>query len=115
MNCNVVGLPERVSAAPRNIFTANAVSGSRSIRWVGFIKNSIMTAPKRTNGMLRTELTRMCAGKNRYPDVLTASAAGAHYIEIDQLKALWWYRCPVCKGIHLTKTNHGKRQNVMYV
>ncbi len=63
--------------------------------------------------MLKEALARMCSEKNRYPDVLTACAAGAHYIETDNLKALWWYKCPHCGGYHLTRAYHGKAQNVM--
>lgn len=45
---------------------------------------------------------------------MTTCAAGAHYIERGQISALWWYRCPYCKGYHLTSQDRGKKRNVFY-
>ncbi|MDI3304673.1 MAG: hypothetical protein QJR04_25325 [Burkholderia multivorans] len=56
----------------------------------------------------------MCEDKNRYPDEFTARAAGIHYIERGDVAALWVYRCPICRGFHLTRSDHGKRANVMF-
>lgn len=55
----------------------------------------------------------MCIDKNRYPDEFTARAAGIHYIDRGDAAALWVYRCPICRGFHLTRSDHGKRANVM--
>lgn len=57
----------------------------------------------------------MCLSKNRYPDKLTACAAGAHFIETMQVDGLWYYRCPICRGWHLTRQNHGKKRNVLTI
>ncbi|MDN7537021.1 hypothetical protein [Burkholderia cenocepacia] len=73
-----------------------------------------MTAPARYHGRKVEVIQRMCAHKNRYPDELTARAAGAHYVTLGQVSALWVYRCPICNGFHLTSQQQGKRQNAMY-
>ena len=74
-----------------------------------------MTMPTRINGTTVEHLDRACLGKNRYPDLVTTCAAGAHYIERGQIEALWWYRCKFCGGFHLTSQDRGKKRNVMYL
>jgi hypothetical protein len=65
-----------------------------------------MTAPSRAHGRDLGVLTRMCIAKNRYPDELTARAAGQHYRERYASESLYVYRCPQCAGFHLTRTRH---------
>lgn len=45
---------------------------------------------------------------------MTAKAAGLHYIDLNQIADLWVYRCPSCRGYHLTRQNHGKKRNVKH-
>ena len=78
-----------------------------------------MTAPTRQHGHDVVKVERACISKNRYPDVLTARAAGMHYIETGQAngereppKKLWWYRCVHCGGVHLTSNDNGRKFNV---
>lgn len=71
-----------------------------------------MTAPTRAHGRLVGALARMCVAKNRYPDELTARAAGQHYREHYASELLYIYRCPHCAGFHLTRTPHHKRSSV---
>jgi hypothetical protein len=73
-----------------------------------------MTAPLRRNGREVAATERMCASKSRYPDELTARAAGQHYREHNETKPLFVYRCPNCRGYHLTKAEHAPRYNVEY-
>lgn len=71
-----------------------------------------MTAPSRFRGRPVAQIERMCAGKARYPDELTARAAGQHYQQRMRTKPLYIYRCPHCGGHHLTRREHGERQSV---
>lgn len=73
-----------------------------------------MTAPKKINGVKREVLARMCREKNRYPDEITARAAGSHYIDTDQIPDLWVYFCEHCRGWHLTSKRHNPRWHVLY-
>lgn len=70
--------------------------------------------PSRYKGVKLEILDRMCRGKNRYPDIITVCAAGAHYIEIEQITDLWWYKCPHCGGFHLTSHDRGKKHHVKF-
>lgn len=72
-----------------------------------------MSAPSKFRGRPVEAVLRMCEDKNRYPDEFTARAAGAHYVERGDAEALWAYRCPICRGWHLTRKDHGKKWNVM--
>lgn len=75
-----------------------------------------MTRPSRENGHTVEKIVRACASKLRYPDELTARAAGMHYITHttgpDRPEALWWYRCVHCRGVHLTKNDNGRKYKV---
>ncbi len=63
-----------------------------------------MTQPTRVNGYTRDELDRMCQGKHRWPDELSARAGGLQSLERrpDTLR-LFTYHCPACRGYHLTR------------
>ncbi|RKE36656.1 hypothetical protein B0G76_2858 [Paraburkholderia sp. BL23I1N1] len=73
-----------------------------------------MNAPLRSHGLEVTAIVRRCAGKNRYPDEATARAAGLHYIEVGQSPELWFYRCQICNGYHLSSKDNGRKSNVKY-
>ena len=64
-----------------------------------------MTQPNRMNGMTEDERIQMCQRKQRFSDELTANAGAMISLERhDQgYSKLWTYKCPVCKGWHLTK------------
>ena len=61
-----------------------------------------MTAPRRKNGVLVKFIETGCTNKIRYPDAITARAAGQYYGDCFN-HALYLYQCPYCKGWHLTK------------
>lgn len=74
-----------------------------------------MTAPRKQNGRHVAAIFSMCGKKRRYPDELTARAAG-QYLEAQEgggLK-LWVYRCPVCQGHHLTSKRGKPEAAVSY-
>lgn len=71
-----------------------------------------MTAPTRQNGAFVAVIERACIKKLRYPNEMTARAAGMHYIDKGEAQALWWYKCPHCVGFHLSSNNNGRKQNV---
>jgi hypothetical protein len=49
-----------------------------------------------------------CRRKKRHPDEFTARAAAMSAIEQhDNAKVLYIYRCPECRGWHLTRRNNG--------
>lgn len=61
-----------------------------------------MSAPKRKNGALLKDIIRGCTSKVRYPDQITARAAGIYLSEMHH-HALYLYPCKYCKGWHLTR------------
>ena len=69
-----------------------------------------MTAPSRINGRHREAIDATCAKKNRYADMHTAIAMGASRSEVEGYQ-LYCYRCPVCAGWHLTRSNNGRNGN----
>lgn len=73
-----------------------------------------MTMPTRFNGTTLEHLHRACVDKNRYPDLMTAKAAGMHYVDRGQIAALWTYPCKICGGYHLTSHDRGRKHNVFY-
>lgn len=48
---------------------------------------------------------RMCESKQRWPDSLSAAAGALCALEArpDEVQKLWTYRCPICRGWHLTR------------
>jgi hypothetical protein len=73
-----------------------------------------MTAPRRRNGVLVTTIERGCESKRRYPDELTARAAGQFYSAKNEV-TLYLYPCSLCRGWHLTrKVQRNEWQNVNY-
>ena len=69
-----------------------------------------MTAPSRSHGRFVDEIASFCAKKNRYTDIFTAIAIGVRQKEIGGIQ-LYTYRCPACRGWHLTKSKHGRNGN----
>lgn len=61
-----------------------------------------MTAPSRRNGALVKHIYRGCLSKIRYPDQMTARAAGMYYGPRNNV-TLYVYQCKFCGGWHLTK------------
>lgn len=60
--------------------------------------------PNKINGLTDAERERRCTGKHRWPDELSARAGALHSIEaFGSAYALWVYRCPLCRGWHLTR------------
>lgn len=67
--------------------------------------------PNRINGYTRAELERMCLGKHRWPDEVSAIAGGLMSLEQNpELPRLYTYRCPSCRGWHLTRNRHGQKR-----
>lgn len=73
-----------------------------------------MTAPSRSHGFTVAQIERMCKRKQRYPEELTAVAAGMGYLEhaANKTRLLWTYRCKFCKGWHLTKLRQVNKQPI---
>jgi hypothetical protein len=75
-----------------------------------------MTAPNRINGLTRKQRERMCLGKVRYPDEPTAIAGGLSSLEqhgeANGVTKLYRYKCPDCRGWHLTKRRHPGQQPI---
>jgi hypothetical protein len=65
-----------------------------------------MTAPSRYRGRPVAQLQRMCFRKHRYPDELTARAAGHSYMTQYATSPLYVYKCPECAGYHVTRAKH---------
>jgi len=73
-----------------------------------------MSAPKRRNGALVKHIERGCTSKVRYPDAITARAAGQYYGDSNQV-TLYVYQCQFCKGWHLTKKKQRDYYRADYV
>lgn len=61
--------------------------------------------PSRINGRTIEEIERMCRGKHRWSDELSAKAGAM--ISLDRnpdVLRLYTYHCPVCSGYHLTRS-----------
>jgi hypothetical protein len=51
-----------------------------------------------------------CASKRRHPDELSARAHAMFALEeYGNVRKLYVYRCPTCRGWHLTKSDNGRR------
>lgn len=63
-----------------------------------------MTQPCRVNGYTRDEIDRMCHGKHRWSDELSARAGALQSLERrPNTMRLFTYKCPSCGGFHLTR------------
>jgi lipopolysaccharide biosynthesis regulator YciM len=62
--------------------------------------------PEQSHGYTQDELDRMCLGKHRLADELTARASALRCLEHPETKTrtLYVYRCPACRGWHMTKS-----------
>ncbi len=65
-----------------------------------------MTAPPK-----RVTL-RNCQKKKHFNDEFQARANALEVIESHGTKALWVYRCPECKGWHMTSKDNGSKWKV---
>lgn len=68
-----------------------------------------MNAPSRRNGVAVTHIVSGCESKLRYPNEMTAVAAGLHYMGKHQVEKLWRYQCKLCHGWHVTRSDNGDR------
>lgn len=61
--------------------------------------------PNKVNGKTEQQRMKMCEGKHRWPDELSATAGALRALErpYDTPTRLWTYHCPLCNGWHLTK------------
>jgi hypothetical protein len=57
----------------------------------------------------------MCGRKVRYSDALTARAGGMINMEhpLSIVRKLYHYRCPLCRGYHLTKKKQPGQEPIM--
>ena len=63
-----------------------------------------MNAPRRNHGFTDEQLHRMCRRKMRYADEMGATAGAMCSLDRrPEVRRLWVYPCPACKGWHLTK------------
>lgn len=64
-----------------------------------------MTKPNKTHGLTDEQRTKMCEGKVRYSDELTAVAGAMHDMSHPECtaKKMYKYKCPNCHGWHLTR------------
>lgn len=69
--------------------------------------------PNKVSGLTQHQRTRMCLGKRRWSDELTAVAGAIHVLEIEpNLTRLFVYRCPNCCGWHLTRRPQPNQQPI---
>lgn len=70
--------------------------------------------PLKSHGYTSDELYRMCHGKHRWPDELSARAGGLQSLERrpDTLR-LFTYHCPACCGFHLTRCKQRGQEPIM--
>lgn len=73
-----------------------------------------MTKPRKSHGYTEDELQRMCQGKHRWPDEMSARAGAMQSLERrPETKRLFHYRCPACGGYHLTRTKQFNQEPVV--
>jgi 3-methyladenine DNA glycosylase AlkD len=74
-----------------------------------------MTEPLKRNGYTIAQRRKMCTGKFRFADEMTVIAQGLRSLEtIDNgTKKLYYYKCKLCKGWHLTKTSYNNHGPIM--
>lgn len=59
--------------------------------------------PNRSHSLTHEDRARRCTGKHRWCDEVSARAGAIFAIEqYKKVEKLWVYRCPYCKGWHLT-------------
>lgn len=69
--------------------------------------------PHKTNGLTDAERDRRCTGKRRWPDQLSVMAGAVSSLEKTyRPEGLYYYRCPYCKGWHLTKSKQSGQEPV---
>lgn len=72
-----------------------------------------MNAPRRNHGFTDEQLHRMCRRKMRYADEMGATAGAMCSLDRrPEVRRLWVYPCPACKGWHLTKYRVAGRRPV---
>jgi hypothetical protein len=67
-----------------------------------------MTAPSKIHGKTVEAWAKMCLGKNRYSDESGCRASAQKSIQrpASELELLWVYKCPNCKGWHMTRSEN---------
>lgn len=66
-----------------------------------------MTAPNKQYGKTADQWDRMCTSKQRYSDEYSARGSAQYSLRQSQdqnFTRLWVYRCPGCRGWHMTKS-----------
>lgn len=73
-----------------------------------------MTAPSRSHGFTVAQLEKMCRRKIRWANEFTAVAFALGWLERqpEKIKYVWTYRCPHCKGWHLTKSRQRNKEPI---
>lgn len=70
--------------------------------------------PNKTHGYTQDELQRMCQGKHRWSDEITARAGAMQSLERrPETRRLYTYHCPACHGWHLTRSKQRGQKAVM--
>lgn len=70
--------------------------------------------PNKDHGYTSEELNRMCLGKHRWSDELSARAAAIASLERrPKTLRLFTYKCPSCRGYHLTRSKQPGQEPVM--
>lgn len=72
-----------------------------------------MTAPSRSHGFTVAQIERMCRRKVRWADEFAAVGFALGALErYTGVRFLWTYRCPLCKGWHLTKRRQVNKEPI---
>lgn len=61
-----------------------------------------MTAPNKIHGKTREVWDKMCIKKQRFADEMSCRVRAQHGMSNTETKMLWIYRCPNCRGYHMT-------------
>lgn len=67
--------------------------------------------PNRSHGRTQAQWEAMCLKKRRFPDEYVARAVAQETLgdPASDVDHLFVYRCPNCRGWHLTHKNHGEK------